>query len=224
MSGVVPARRAPAAVAAALVAALGLVGCTGSPSRTADGGPTTSPSSPGPPSTGTAPGTGSRTGSATGSGTASGTIRPTPSSTRTRVPGPPRPTVVRGYTLGAAPARVSTSFRQLSRAYSGVFDGVAVRTVRRGSEQVATLVVMAVDRSYAGRRSVEDNVLPGIVAGFGRGARTRQVRIVGQSVVVSEPQGATLVAWYRSGAVVLVLAGDDPARALRYATAYLTAS
>ena len=214
------ARRAVAA--AGLAVALGLTGCTGSPSAPSSGpAPGTGPGSP------TAAPTGFGTvvsPSAGRSGPASTTRRPTPSSTRTRAPGPPRPPVVRGYTLGAAPTRVTTSFRQLSRAYSGVFDGVTVRTVRRGEDQVGTLVVMAVDRTYAGRRTVESNVLPGIVAGFGRGARTRQTTIGGQSVVVSEPTGATLVAWYRAGSVVLVLAGDDPDPALRYATAYLEAT
>lgn len=218
------ARRAVAA--AALAVALGLTGCTGSPSA-----PSSAPSSAAGPGTGTTSPSAVPTAfgtaivpSATPSGTASTTRRPTPSPTRTRAPGPPRPPAVRGYTLGAAPARATTSFRQLARAYSGVFDGVTVRTVRRGEDRVGTLVVMAVDRTYAGRRTVESNVLPGIVAGFGRGARTRQTTIRGQSVVVSEPQGATLVAWYRAGSVVLVLAGDDRDPALRYATAYLKAT
>jgi hypothetical protein len=206
--------------ATVLAGVVGLAGCTGSPSVSSSATPTAAPTGTASP---TAFGTVVRP-PATPSGSATASRRPTPSPTRTRAPGPPRPPVVRGYTLGAAPARVTTSFRQLSRAYSGVFDGVTVRTVRRGEDQVATLVVMAVDRTYAGRRTVESNVLPGIVAGFGRGARTRQTTIGRQSVVVSEPEGATLVAWYRAGSVVLVLAGDDPEPALRYATAYLKAS
>jgi len=211
-------RRAVAAVV--LTVALGLTGCTGSPSVSSAGSSSAAPTGTASPTTF---GTVVRP-SATPSGSVSVSRRPTPSPTRSRAPAPPRPPVVRGYTLGAASARATTSFRQLSRAYSGVFDGITVRTVRRGEDQVGTLVVMAVDRSYAGRRTVERNVLPGMVAGFGTDARTRQTTIGGQPVVVSEPKGATLVAWYRAGSVVLVFGGDDPAPALRYATAYLKAS
>jgi hypothetical protein len=216
-----PCRGTRRAVAAAVLAVVvGLAGCTGSPSVSSSAPPTAAPTGTASP---TAFGTVVRP-SATGSGSPTASRRPTPSPTRTRAPGPPRPPVVRGYTLGAAPARVTTSFRQISRAYSGVFDGVTVRTVRRGEDQVGTLVVMTVDRTYAGRRSVERNVLPGIVAGFGSDLRTRQTTIGGQPVVVAEPEGATLVAWYRAGSVVLVYGLDDPAPALRYATAYVRAT
>ena len=158
-------------------------------------------------------------------GSTSAGASPSPSpSRRLRPPGPPRPATVKGYTLAAAPKGVQSGFEKISKVHKGVFDGVTVRTVRRKGDDLATLILMGVRSDYAGRRAVGQRILPGIIAGMGRGAEVDRRTIGRQPYAVSEPKGSTLVAWYRGGVLVLVLGGDDSGPVVDYSRAYIVAT
>ena len=133
------------------------------------------------------------------------------------------PVRVRGYTLAAAPADVLRTFSRLARTFDGVFDGVTVRRVRRGDDEVATIVLMRVEDKLAGNRTVEQRILPGLVTGLSEGGKVTRTKVGRQQIAVAEPKGATLVAWYRKGLVVLVLGGDERAPVVAYSRGYVTA-
>lgn len=219
-------RRALRSAAAGCVCAGLLAGCVGplSGESGATTGSATAPT-PGPVEALTRDaGAGSRSRVATPAPTPTATATPSRRSAAPRRAAPPRPAAVPGYGLRAAPTSVTAAFTRLARVHGSVLDGVTVRSVRRGSTQVATLILLGVDPTVVDKPAAARRILPGIVAGMSQGAKVGRLRMGSQELAVSEPKGATLVAWFRKGVIVLVVGGDERGPVVAYSTAYVRAS
>lgn len=144
----------------------------------------------------------------------------------TVAPAAPVPANVPGYALAAPKADVDRKFQAVAGQFKGVFSGLTSRTVVKGQQQVGSLVLLGLNSDLVGNTQVEQRLVPGMVRGMsGQGAKVTQQRIGSQSVAVATTKSTNIVAWYRSGTVVLVLGnGTDPAQSLAFAKAYLAAS
>jgi hypothetical protein len=140
-------------------------------------------------------------------------------------PTAPVPKAIPGYAMTPASATVQRTFQGVAGKFNGVYSGLTVRNVTRGREMTGTLVLLGLRAELIGNSTVERGLLPGILKGMsGEGARTSTQRIAGQDVAVATTRTTNIVAWYRTGTVVLILAtGVDPARTLTFARAYLAA-
>ncbi|MDQ1289468.1 MAG: hypothetical protein QG622_3034 [Actinomycetota bacterium] len=144
---------------------------------------------------------------------------PTPS-VSVRTPVPPK---VTGYTLATPPAAVVRRFQAVSGQFRGVFSGLTARTVVKGQQQVGTVVLLALDPELVGNVTVEQRLVPGMVKGMsGQGAVVKTQKVAGQDIAVATTKGTNILAWYRAGTVVLVLAnGTDTEATLAFTKAYL---
>jgi hypothetical protein len=141
-------------------------------------------------------------------------------------PEAPTPPSVPGYTLAAPKDAVHRKFQTVAGQFKGVFSGLTSRTVVKGNQQVGSLVLLGLHSDLVGNTQVEQRLVPGMVKGMsGQGAKVTTPKVGNQSLVVATTKSTNIVAWYRSGAVVLVLGnGTDPAQSLAFAKAYLAAS
>jgi len=140
--------------AAALLSLSSLSGCSLF-HRSNSGDPTAAVSSP--------------TSSASGDAAAASTVPSVPSSkaqpTPTAPTNAPVPPVVSGYTLGAASPSVLRTFQSVANQYHGVFSGLTVRTVTKGSQQFGTVVLLGLHPELVGNTTVEQRLMPGMVTG-----------------------------------------------------------
>jgi hypothetical protein len=152
--------------------------------------------------------------------------QPTPSPSSTAAAAAPTPANVPGYTLGAPKSDVHRKFQTVAGQFTGVFSGITSRTVVKGQRQVGSLVLLSLHSDLVGNMQVEQRLVPGMVRGMsGQGAKVTQQKIGNHSVAVAKTKSTNIVAWYRSGAVVLVLGnGTDPAQSLAFTKSYLAAS
>jgi hypothetical protein len=152
--------------------------------------------------------------------------QPAPSPSLAVAPAAPTPANVPGYTLGAPKGDVHRKFQTVAGQFKGVFSGLTSRTVVKGQQQVGSLVLLGLHSDLVGNTQLEQRLVPGMVRGMsGQGAKVTQQKIGDHSVAVATTKSTNIVAWYRSGTVVLVLGnGTDPAQSLAFTKAYLAAS
>jgi hypothetical protein len=144
-------------------------------------------------------------------------------------PGPvaaPTPPPVTGYRLTASPPTVVRKFDTVAGKFNGVFGGLTVRNVTKGSDAAGTVVLLGLQPQLVGNANVERGLLPGVVKGMsGQGAKTSSQKVGTVDVAVASTKTTNIVAWYAKGTVVLVLgSGVNPAPSLAFAKAYLTAA
>jgi hypothetical protein len=163
------------------------------------------------------------TGQAPGTPSSAESASPLPTPTVT-ASAPSLPAVT-GYSLASPSGGVVRRFQAVSGKYRGVFSGLTARTVVKGRHQVGTVVLLGLNPELVGNTAVEQRLVPGMVKGMsGKGVTVKTRKVGGQDVAVATTRTTNIVAWYRSGAVVLVLAnGKDTAPALAFAKAYLAA-
>jgi hypothetical protein len=157
-------------------------------------------------------------------GTSSVAVRPSSASpTATAPTNAPVPPVVPGYLLTAASSTVQGKFQMVASQFSGVYSGLTVRTVTKGGQQTGTVVLLGLHPELVGNTQVEGRLVPGMVKGMsGQGAKVATQEIGGLDVAVAVTKTASIVAWYRGGTVVLVLAnGGDSAPSVTFSTAYI---
>jgi hypothetical protein len=137
----------------------------------------------------------------------------------------PAPPTVPGYSLTAASPVVLAKFQAVAGQFRGVYSGLTVRTVMRGSQPAGTVVLLGLHPELVGNTQVEQRLVPGMVKGMsGRGAKVTTRRINGVDVAVATTKTTSIVAWYRTGTVVLVLAdGGDATPSVAFSEAYLAA-
>jgi hypothetical protein len=137
----------------------------------------------------------------------------------------PVPPTVPGYAMAPAPTTVLRKFQGVAGKFNGVYSGLTVRTVTKGQTATGTLVLLGLHPELVGNTTVERGLLPGMLKGMsGQGARTSKQTVAGQDVAVATTKTTNIVAWYRSGTVVLVLgSGTDPTTTLAFAKAYVAA-
>lgn len=151
--------------------------------------------------------------------------QPTPTAP-TNAPVPP---VVPGYTLGTASPSVLRTFQSVASQYHGVFSGLSVRTVTKGSQQFGTVVLLGLHPELVGNTTVEQRLMPGMVKGMsgvkaGGPARVTTQKVAGLDLAVATTKTTSIVAWYRAGTMVLVLAnGGDAAPSITFSKAYIAA-
>jgi hypothetical protein len=155
-----------------------------------------------------------------------GAAPPQTSAALTVDPAAPTPRAVAGYSLVAPKDGVQRKFQAVAGQFKGVFAGLTSRTVVKGQTQVGSLVLLALNPDLVGNTQVEQRLVPGMVKGMsGQGAKVTQQKIGNQTVAVATTKSTNIVAWYRSGVVVLVLGnGTNPAQSLAFAKAYLGAA
>lgn len=144
------------------------------------------------------------------------------SSARAAAPTPP---VVPGYTLAARQVQIERRFQTVTGQFRGVFSGVTSRTVvKGGKDQVGSLVLLGLNPELVGNTQVEQRLVPGMIEEMsGQGADVTTQTVSGQKVAVATTKSTNVVAWYRSGTVVLVLGnGAEPAQSLDFTKAYLS--
>lgn len=148
-----------------------------------------------------------------------------PSPTPTAPTTAPMPPSVTGYTLATPSGTVVRRFQTVSDQFRGVFSGVTARTVVKGQQQVGTVILLGLHPELVGNATVEQRLVPGMIKGMsGQGAKVSTQKVNGQDVAVATTKSTNILAWYRSGTVVLVLAnGTDTAPSLAYTKAYLAA-
>ena len=144
----------------------------------------------------------------------------------TVAPSAPTPVAVPGYSLVAPKDGVQRTFQSVADQFKGVFVGLTSRTVVKEKQQVGSLVLLALNPDLVGNTQVEQRLVPGMIRGMsGQGAKVTQQKIGNQTVAVATTKSTNIVAWYRAGAVVLVLGnGTNPAQSLAFAKACLGAS
>ena len=137
----------------------------------------------------------------------------------------PIPPVVPGYTLTAASPVVQRKFQTVAGQFRGVYSGLTVRTVLKGNQATATVVLLGLHPELVGNTAVEQRLVPGMIKGMnGQGAKVTTQKISGLDVAVATTKTTSIVAWYRTGTVVLVLAnGADATPSVTFSTAYLAA-
>ena len=137
----------------------------------------------------------------------------------------PSPPAVAGYALSQSSSAVVRKFQAVSGKFNGVFAGLTVRNVTKGSEVTGTVVLLGLHPELVGNAGVEKGLLPGMMKGMaGQGAKTTTQKVSGVDVAVAATKTTNIVAWYRGGTVVLVLgSGTDPAPTLAFVKAYLAA-
>ena len=151
--------------------------------------------------------------------------QPTPTAP-TNAPVPP---VVPGYTLGTASPSVLRTFQSVASQYHGVFSGLTVRTVTKGSQQFGTVVLLGLHPELVGNTTVEQRLMPGMVKGMsgvkaGGPAKVSTQKVAGLDLAVATTKTTSIVAWYRSGTMVLVLAnGGDATPSITFSKAYIAA-
>ena len=203
--------------AAVAVTAASLTGCSvfgQSPARKATD---LSPSSP----------SASAAATSTASGSAAGSSAAPPTSAALAAPvGAPSPPPVAGYALTQSPAAVVRKFETVAGRFNGVFGGLTVRNVAKGSDATGTVVLLGLRPELIGNANVERGLLPGMVKGMsGQGAKTSTQTVAGVEVAVASTKTSNIVAWYTKGTVVLVLgSGVDSAPTVAFAKAYLAAA
>jgi hypothetical protein len=161
----------------------------------------------------------------TGSTLPASTAAPPPSPAVAVPAGAPTPPDVPGYKMVPASTTVVRKFQTVTGKFNGVFAGLTVRTVTKGTDLTGTVVLLGLHPELVGNTMVERNLLPGMTKGLtGQGAKTSMQKVSGQDVAVAATKTTNIVAWYRSGTVVLILgSGVDPAPSLTFAKAYLAA-
>jgi hypothetical protein len=149
----------------------------------------------------------------------------TPSRTTAAPADAPAPPAVPGYSLTNSSVSVQRRFQSVASQFRGVFSGLTARTIVKGRQQVGTVVLLGLDPGLVGNNQAERRLVPGMVKGMsGQGAKVTTKKVRGLDVAVATTKATNIVAWYRSGTVVLVLAnGTDPAQSLTFAKAYLAA-
>jgi hypothetical protein len=137
----------------------------------------------------------------------------------------PVPPAVPGYTLTPASATVLRKFQTVAGKFNGVFAGLTVRTVTKGTDVTGTAVLLGLHPELVGNTTVERGLLPGMMKGMaGQGAKTSTQKVGTQDVAVAATKTKTIVAWYKGGTVVLILGSSvDPAPTLTFVKAYLGA-
>ena len=193
--------------AAALVAVTPLTGCSffrDSPNRAGTEVPSLSSSAP------------ASTATTTGA-------PPTTSASLSAPVAAPSPPAVTGYALTQSSATVVRKFEQVAGRFNGVFGGLTVRNVSKGTDATGTVVLLGLHPELVGNATVERGLLPGMIKGMsGQGAKTSTQKVSGVDVAVASTKTTNIVAWYTKGTVVLVLgSGVDPAPTLAFAKAYL---
>lgn len=165
----------------------------------------------------------SPTATAVVSGSAGTALPSQASAALTVAPSAPTPAVVPGYSLVAPKDGVQRKFESVAGQFKGVFSGLTSRTIVKGQTQVGSLVLLSLNSDLVGNTQVEQRLVPGMVKGMsGQGAKVTQQKIGSQTVAVATTKSTNIVAWYRSGVVVLVLGnGTNPAQSLAFAKAYL---
>ncbi|HEX2805465.1 MAG TPA: hypothetical protein VHN80_04785 [Kineosporiaceae bacterium] len=164
---------------------------------------------------------------------ATGSLPASPRAVKTAVPIPtptapsnaPVPPVVPGYVLTAASPVVLRKFQTVAGQFRGVYSGLTVRTVLRNNQAGATVVLLGLHPELVGNTQVEQRLVPGMIKGMsGQGAKVTTQKINGMDVAVATTKTTSIVAWYRAGTVVLVLAnGADAAPSVTFSRAYLAA-
>jgi hypothetical protein len=166
------------------------------------------------------------TSSAGGATTAVPSVKTAPAvPTPTAPTNAPVPPVVSGYTLTAASPVVQRKFQTVAAQFRGVYSGLTVRTVLKGNQATATVVLLGLHPELVGNTAVEQRLVPGMIKGMsGQGAKVSTEKINGLDVAVATTKTTSIVAWYRAGTVVLVLAnGADAAPSVTFSKAYLAA-
>jgi hypothetical protein len=166
------------------------------------------------------------TGQPSPTGGAPAAVGPAQGSTPVPVPSnAPVPPKVPGYALNPASPTVLRRFQAVTSKFNGVFSGLTVRTVTKGTDLTGTVVLLGLHPELVGNSRVEKGLLPGMIKGMtGQGAKTSTQKIGGVDVAVAVTKTTSIVAWYSKGTVVLVLgSGTNPAPALAFAKAYLAA-
>jgi hypothetical protein len=137
----------------------------------------------------------------------------------------PVPPVVPGYVLTAASPVVLRKFQTVAGQFRGVYSGLTVRTVLKDNQAGATVVLLGLHPELVGNTQVEQRLVPGMIKGMsGQGAKVTTQKINGLDVAVATTKTTSIVAWYRAGTVVLVLAnGADAAPSVSFSKAYLAA-
>jgi hypothetical protein len=137
----------------------------------------------------------------------------------------PVPPVVPGYVLTAASPTVLRKFQTVADQFRGVYSGLTVRTVLKDNQAGATVVLLGLHPELVGNTQVEQRLVPGMIKGMsGQGARVATQKISGLDVAVATTKTTSIVAWYRTGTVVLVLAnGADAAPSVTFSKAYVAA-
>jgi hypothetical protein len=194
---------------AALLASVSLAGCSlfqHGPAEAVGGAPTSALSA------------------VTPTGTAS--VQPSASvSSSTPGASAPVPPTITGYALSPASATVVRTFQSVAGKLNGVYTGLTVRNVSKGSNLTGVLVLLGLQPGLVGNTTVERGLLPGMIKGMsGQGVKTSTQKIGDLDVAVGATKTTSMVGWYKSGVVVLVLGnGVDPAPTLTFAKAYLAA-
>jgi hypothetical protein len=165
--------------------------------------------------------TGSLPGSAAASAVKTSPAIPTP----TAPSNAPVPPVVPGYVLTAASPVVQRKFQTVAGQFRGVYSGLTVRTVLKNNQAGATVVLLGLHPELVGNTQVEQRLVPGMIKGMsGQGAKVTTQKINGLDVAVATTKTTSIVAWYRTGTVVLVLAnGANAAPSVTFSKAYLAA-
>jgi hypothetical protein len=148
-----------------------------------------------------------------------------PVSTPTAPTNAPVPPVVPGYTLTAASPVVQRKFQTVAGQFRGVYSGLTVRTVLKGNQATATVVLLGLHPELVGNTTVEQRLVPGMIKGMnGQGAKVATQKVNGIAVAVATTKTTNIVVWYRSGTVVLVLAnGADATGSVTFSKAYIAA-
>jgi hypothetical protein len=154
--------------------------------------------------------------------TSTPTLTPTPTPTRARVAAAPSAKSVPGYRLTAPPRAVGDPLAAV-RGAGDLFDAVTVQSVVRGDTPVGVLFLFAVRSQALGDPSISSLVLPKVVDGVaGGGIKVSMQRFGGQQVAVgTSPTKGTVVLWYDSGVLAVVVGGGNPATVTDYARAYI---
>jgi len=156
------------------------------------------------------------------SGAASGSAPASAPASVTPAAGAPAPPTVPGYSLTPSTTAVMRKFQQVAGDSKGVFSGLTVRNVTKGTEVTGTLVLLSLDPQLVGNAEVEKGLLPGMIKGMtGKGARTTTQKVGDRSVAVASTETTSVIAWYERGIVALLLGSSaNTTSPLAFAKAY----
>jgi hypothetical protein len=134
----------------------------------------------------------------------------------------PTARTVPGYTLAAAPRALGDPLAAV-RGAGDLFGAVTVKSVAHGGTPVGLLFLFAVRSQALGDPAIASLVLPKVVDGVtGGGIKVSMQRFGSQRVAVgSSPTKGTIVLWYDTGVLAVVVGGGDPATVTDYARAYI---
>jgi hypothetical protein len=137
----------------------------------------------------------------------------------------PTPPAVPGYTIAGSDAAALKTFSKVTVRHRAIFDGLTSRRVVKGKAPVGSLVLLGLRPEIVGNTQIEQRLLTGIVAGLsGKGSKPSTQKIGGQTVFIATTKETNVVAWYRKGVVVCMLAnGADTGPTLAFVKAYLAA-